>query len=171
MNFGDVNLKKTISVFLALISVVCSFAISAFATEHSNTTDSYTAVKILETVNGIYDSENERGLIITKRLSLSKTSTQLFISATTTGSTEVTKCGFTYIKLQRLINGTWTDYSTYCYYDQYNNSTTKTFSKYVSAPKGYTYRIICEHYAEKPRLVFWITSETSYNATTALACQ
>lgn len=162
-------MKKAISVLLVLISVVCIFSISAIAAEQSNTPGLYNTEKILETVNGQYDSENERGLIISRKLSLSKTSTQLLISATTTGSTEVTKCGFTYIKLQRLLNGTWTDYSTYCYYDQYNNSTTKTFSKYISAPKNYTYRVICEHYAEKPRLVFWTTSETSYNATPSLA--
>ena len=82
---------------------------------------------------------------------------------------DVTKCGFTYIKLQRLINGTWTDYTTYCYYDQYSESTSKTFSKSISAPKGYTYRVICEHYAEKTKLLVFKDKETSYNATSSLA--
>ena len=45
----------------------------------------------------------------------------------------VKKSGFTYIKLQRLINGVWTDYTTYCYYDQYAESNSKTFSKVISA--------------------------------------
>lgn len=84
-----------------------------------------TGEKILAEVNGLYDSAETvkaNGLILAKSLSLSKTSTQLIISAMTSGSTDVTKCGFTYIKLQRLLSGTWTDYATYFYYDQYNNS-------------------------------------------------
>ncbi|MCQ2485340.1 MAG: hypothetical protein MJ168_08410 [Clostridia bacterium] len=161
-------MKKVISVFLVIISVMYIFPFHSLAAKQSNISDWYSKEIVVETAKGIYDSENERGLIITKKLSLFKTSTQLLISATTTGSTEVTKCGFTYIKLQRLISGTWTDYTTCCYYDQYSNSTTKTFSRYVSVPKGYTYRVICEHYAEKPMLLFFTTSETSYNETNSL---
>lgn len=166
-------MKKIIAIILALSSILCIFTVNAFALNAQNVSEDVVASeRILEEVTGLYDSaENAKssGLILAKSLSLSKTSTQLLISAKTSGSTEVTKCGFTYIKLQRLLSGTWTDYSTYCYYDQYNNSTTKVFSKYVSAPKGYTYRVICEHYAEKPRLIFWTTSEKSYNETYSLA--
>lgn len=157
-------MKKTTSIFLVLL-VVLNLSVCAFATEQLNIGDSSVAERILETAEGIYDSENERGQIVEKKLSLSKTSTQLIIYAKTSGIAEVTKCGFTYIKLQRLISGTWMDYSSYCYYNQYSNSTTKAFSVYASVPKGYTYRVICEHYAEKPRLLFGIISETSYNET------
>lgn len=165
-------MKKTIAIILVLASTLCMFSVSAFASSSDVRDIIITDEKVLEMVTGLYDSEENMrsdGLILAKTLSLSKTSSQLVITAKTSGSTEVTKCGFTYIKLQRLLSGTWTDYSTYCYYDQYSNSTVKTFSKSISAPKGYTYRVVCEHYAEKPRLVFWITSETSYNVTSSLA--
>lgn len=90
------------------------------------------------------------------------------ITAKTICIPDVTECGFTYIRLQRLINGAWTDYATYCYYDQYANATEKTFSKSISPPSGYTYRVICEHYAEKPRLVIFTDTQTIYNETTTL---
>lgn len=166
-------MKRTIAIILALSSILCIFTVNTFALNtQAISGDALTGEKILAEVNGLYDSAETmkaNGLILAKSLSLSKTSTQLIISAMTSGSTDVTKCGFTYIKLQRLLSGTWTDYATYCYYDQYNNSAAKTFSQYASAPKGYTYRVICEHYAEKPYLIFWTKSETSYNVTSTLA--
>lgn len=126
---------------------------------------------IIEVAEGVYNTNattRATGLIIQKTLTLSKTGTQLLITATTKGSDEVDKCGFTYIKLQRLINGNWTDYSTYCYYDQYNKSNSKSFSKYITPPSGYTYRVVCEHYAAKKTLLIFTSEETSYNETSSL---
>lgn len=131
---------------------------------------------IIEEVYGLYNTNNNAdvslmatGLITSKSLKLAKTTDKLIITAKTSGSTDVTKCGFTYVKLQRLINGTWTDYTAYCYYDQYAESTSKTFSKTISAPTGYTYRVVCEHYAEKTKLLIFKDTETSYNVTSSLA--
>lgn len=131
--------------------------------------------EIIEEAYGLYNTNNNSsvslmstGLIVSKSLKLAKTTSSLIITATTIGNTDVTKCGFTYIKLQRLINGTWTDYSSYCYYDQYNEYSSKSFEKSISATKGYTYRVICEHYAEKPKLLILKDTETSYNATSSL---
>ena len=84
---------------------------------------------------GIYNTNaNARatGLISQKTLRFSKTSSQLIITATTKGSDKVDKCKFTYIKLQRLVNGSWTDYSTYCYSDLYSDATTYSFSKTIT---------------------------------------
>lgn len=88
--------------------------------------------------------------------------------AKTLGTSEVTKCGFTYIKVQRLINNTWTDFGTYCYKDQYSDSNMKVFKVNVYGPKGYTYRAICEHYAEKKTLLGLKSKETAYNVTTTM---
>ena len=167
------NEKNNLTV-CSFVLILLTFNVSVFANEVNvcETLNSDLAKEsIIEEVEGLYNTNgNERatGLIVQKTLTLSKTSTQLIITAKTTGTAEVTKCGFTYIRLQRLISGTWTDYTAYCYYDQYSNSNTKTFSKSISAPKGYTYRVVCEHYAEKPRLFFGVTSETSYNQTSSL---
>ena len=164
-------MKKIISFVMIIVSAFFMCSVSSHAMAYIEVKDPIVDERVIEVATGLFDSgkdDKATGLILSKSLSLAKTDTQLIITAKTIGASEVTKCGFTYIKLQRLLNGSWTDYSAYCYFDQYNNSTSKTFSKYLSTPKGYTYRVICEHYAEKPFLGFWTTSETSYNETTSL---
>lgn len=171
MNF----LKKLICIICSFVFIFSVFNISVYALETNTEITSDYALSnedIIEEAEGIYNTNaNERatGLISQKKLTLSKTSTQLIITATTKGSEEVDKCGFTYVKLQRLVNGSWTDYSTYCYYDQYNESNSKSFSKYITPPSGYTYRVICEHYAAKKTLLVFTSEETSYNETTSLS--
>lgn len=170
-----IDLKKLICVICSFVFAIAVFNLSAFATEAKNE-NHYEIIlsdeTIIEEAEGVYNTNanaKATGLITQKTLKLSKTSTQLIISATTKGSDEVDKCGFTYIKLQRLVNGSWTDYSTYCYYDQYNESNSKTFSKYITPPSGYTYRVICEHYAAKKTLLVFTSEETSYNETSSLS--
>lgn len=170
-----INLKKLFCIICSLIFVFSIFNISVFATEKNTEKLSNTDLlseAIIEEAEGVYNSNaNTRatGLISQKTLTLSKTGTQLIISAKTKGSDDVDKCGFTYIKLQRLVNGSWTDYSSYCYYDQYNETNSKTFSKYITPPSGYTYRVVCEHYAAKKTLLIFTSEETSYNETTSLS--
>lgn len=168
-------MKRFISICLVLLSIISVFSINAFA--QKSTIESTLVLKdgIIEEVYGLYNTNHNSdisvmstGLITSKSLKLSKTTSSLIITAETVGIADVKKSGFTYIKLQRLINGVWTDYTTYCYYDQYAESNSKTFSKIISAPTGYTYRVICEHYAEKPRLIIFKDTETCYNATSSL---
>ena len=170
------KIKMIMAVIFALILLTVSYAIPASAIENSNKAENE---EILETVHGIYDSYNQNvevevlvdssSLIVEKKLTLSKKGNSLIITAITKGTGEVTKCGFTYIKLQRLINGKWQDYTAYCYTDQYSNSTLKNFTKTVTPPKGYTYRLICEHYAEKKKLLVFKDKQTVYNATASLS--
>ncbi|MBR3815346.1 MAG: hypothetical protein IKJ27_01320 [Clostridia bacterium] len=169
-------MKKIISLFLAVLSLISILSINTFAQE--KTLDSTLVIEnnIIDEVYGLYNTNNNSdvsvlstGLITSKFLKLSKTTDKLIITAKTICVTDVKKCGFTYVKLQRLINGTWTDYTTYCYYDQYSEATSKIFSKTISAPKGYTYRVVCEHYAEKTKLLVFKDTETSYNVTSSLA--
>ncbi|MBQ3602728.1 MAG: hypothetical protein IJA02_02685 [Clostridia bacterium] len=169
-------MKKIISICLVLLSISSMMSINAFAVDLVGEDILVIEDDIIEEVYGLYNTNNSSnislmstGLIVSKSLKLSKTSNGLIITATTVGNADVKKCGFTYIKLQRLINGTWTDYTTYCYYDQYSESTSKTFSKTITAPTGYTYRVICEHYAEKTKLLIFKETETSYNVTSSLA--
>ena len=170
-------MKKIISICLAFLSIFSIFSINAFAMESIGEESIIPNNNIIiEEVYGLYNTNNDSdvsvmstGLITSKSLKLSKTTDKLIITATTLCVTDVKKCGFTYVKLQRLINGSWTDYSSYCYYDQYNESNSKNFEKAISAPKGYTYRVVCEHYAEKTKLLIFKDTETSYNATSSLA--
>lgn len=170
-----VDLKKIICVVCSLVFILTVFNISVFATEaraEAIYENILSEEVIIEEAKGIYDSNpNARatGLITQKKLTLSKTSSKLIITALTSCSDEVDKCGFTYIKLQRLVNGSWTDYSTYCYYNQYNESNSKTFSKSITPPTGYTYRVICEHYAAKKTFLIFTSEETSYNQTSTLS--
>lgn len=169
-------MKKITSICLVLLSIFCTLSINTFAVDLVGEDTLIIEDYVIEEAYGLYNTNNNSnmsimstGLIVSKSLKLAKTTSSLVITATTIGDTDVTKCGFTYIKLQRLINGTWTDYTTYCYYDQYSESTSKTFSKTISAPTGYTYRVICEHYAEKTKLLIFKDTETSYNVTSSLA--
>ena len=169
-------MKKIISICLVLLTIFCMLSVNAFALDPVGEDTLIIKDDIIEEVYGLYNTNNNTdvslmatGLITSKSLKLAKTTDKLIITAKTSGSTDVTKCGFTYVKLQRLINGTWTDYTAYCYYDQYAESTSKTFSKTISAPTGYTYRVVCEHYAEKPKLLVFKDTETSYNVTSSLA--
>lgn len=169
-------MKKIISICLVLLTIFCMLSVNAFALDSVGEDTLIIKDDIIEEVYGLYNTNNNTdvslmatGLITSKSLKLAKTTDKLIITAKTSGSTDVTKCGFTYVKLQRLINGTWTDYTAYCYYDQYAESTSKTFSKTISAPTGYTYRVICEHYAEKTKLLIFKDTETSYNVTSSLA--
>lgn len=167
-------MKKIISLVLVFILILSSLTIIVSAQESVNMTITIENGAVLAEVFGLFDKKDQldntqkaTGLIVSKLLKLSKTTDELIITATTIGASNVDKCGFTYVTLQRRVNGAWTNYKTYI--DQYNNSNSKTFSKNISAPRGYTYRLICEHYAEKTRLLFLTESETSYNVTTSLS--
>ena len=108
------------------------------------------------------------GLIAGKSLELTKKGDRLLVTASTTGANSVTKCGFTYVKLQKLANGVWTDLKEYTYRDQFNSANAKVFSVSVAVPKGYTYRAVCEHYAEAPYLQLFTQSASYYNTTNAV---
>lgn len=168
-------MKKFVSICLALLSILSMFSINAFAVDSDGGQTLSAENDIIEEVYGLYNTDNtdvslmSTGLIKNNILKLSKTTDKLVITAKTLCVSDVKKCGFTYIKLQRLINGKWTDYIAYCYYDQYSESTSKTFTKTISATKGYTYRVVCEHYAEKNKLLVLKDTETIYNVTSSLS--
>lgn len=171
-------MKKIISMCLVLLTILGAVSIDAFAKEAVIDDSSFILKEelIIEEAYGLYNTSNDSNvnlmsteLILDHSLKLTKTTSGLVINAKTIGSDEVKKCGFTYIKLQRLVSGSWTDYTTYCYYDQYSESTTKTFNKTISPAKGYTYRVICEHYAEKSKLLVFKDKETAYNVTSSIS--
>ena len=108
-------MKKIISVWLMVVFLLLPLQIIVLGDEQHNQSTQDTGEFIVETAEGLNnsaDNAKSSNLIDTMRLILAKTSSgQLSINANTNCSNEVTKCGFTYIKLQRLIGGSWTDYT------------------------------------------------------------
>lgn len=82
-------------------------------------------------------------------IAIQKNGNCLIIAGTTYGSSEVSKCGFTKVSIQRRSNSSasWSNYQTYS--DLYNNSHQYILSKSISVPSGYQYRVTCTHYAKK----------------------
>jgi hypothetical protein len=122
----------------------------------------------LDPINYYYTQVSFMGLIAGKSVGLAKQGEKLLITASTTGANNVTKCGFTYIRLQRLEKGVWTDVKGFCWENQYANTNAKVFSAAVSAPPRYTYRVVCEHYAEAPATQVFTQSATAYNVSLAV---
>jgi hypothetical protein len=166
-------MRKVISIFLFMAFILLPLQIVAAGDEqHQSEIQQSTEESIVETAEGLNNLEGNAkssDFFWSTFLRLEKTSNgQLIITGYTEGTSEVTKCGFTYIKLQRLVNGKWTDYTEYCYYDLYSNSSTKYFKVYVSPPNGYSYKAICEHYAEKPLLGILKSKQKMPNTTTTI---
>lgn len=167
-------MKKIISILSAVITVFSFFTFNAYAQTPEINQESVIASDA-DIVYGIYNTDEisdvnpaASNLISAKSISLKKSGNILILSAKTSCVSGVTKCGFTYIKVQRLINNVWTDFGTFCYKDQYSDSSSMTFSANVYGPKGYTYRAICEHYAEKKVLLVLKSKQTEYNATSTM---
>lgn len=122
-----------------------------------------------ETVDGIYNdiSSYATGLITSKSLHLAKTTDgMLAVSGVVECVTDVDKCGFTYVKIQRKIGSNWIDYLGWT--DLLDNAAQYAFGKYIQATSGYSYRAICNHYALKERWLFPDEEQNIYNETTSL---
>jgi hypothetical protein len=105
-----------------------------------------------------------KNLINSCSLNLSKYSaTQLALTAHTTAVNEVTKCGLSYIIVQRFINNSWYDYVRYT--DLYDNDNSFSLGIVINAERGHTYRAICEHYAEKKFLLIFTDYQKVYSET------
>lgn len=102
----------------------------------------------LEKKNVYHYGTPQNGLISSVSLGLTEKNGKLIISASTVGTADAVKTGFAYIKLQKSVNGVWTDCKDHIYTDIYGDSSSKVWSVSVSVPSGGTYRAVCEHYAQ-----------------------
>ena len=182
--YGDVNCDGKVSAddarqilrFAVRLDTPGSYLVEVLADmDNSGSVTAADARLALRTAVGLepenyytYSAPKYAGLIAGKSVELTRQGDKLLITASTTGSNQVTKCGFSYIKLQRLVNGVWTDMKEYTWREQFNNANSKVFSVSVSVPKGNTYRVVCEHYAEAPYLQFFTQSAAFYNTTNAV---
>lgn len=89
------------------------------------------------------------GLIVAYSIAISKDGNKLIIAGRTFGSTDVIKCGFTKVTIQRRKDSSesWTDYKVY--EDLYNDFNLYNLSKTYIVISGYEYRVTCTHYAKK----------------------
>lgn len=89
------------------------------------------------------------GLIATYYIGVSGSGSNLSIVAKMTCRTDVVKCGFKNITVQRRKSSTdsWANYFSYT--EIYADRSANTYANTVSVPKGYQYRATCKFYAKK----------------------
>ena len=148
-------MKKYTSIFLAILMIItCSAPVTAFAAD--NTEDNaYFTQEEFETIEHIYAvniTPYTTGLITDKNLGIAKDGAILKITGKTEGNSEVVKCGFTKVVIQRKKSSStsWSNYKTYK--DLYSDSTKYNLRKSITVEKGYQYRVTATHYAKKSLL-------------------
>ena len=169
-------MKRILSTLCAAIALMTAcLAFPAAAEEPLNeapptVTDIVVTDEMLaqgETVTGIYNSVDVQtrasNLITSNSINLTKSGDNLLVSGFTNGIDGVDKCGFSYVTLQRLVNGKWEDYVKWT--DLYSSSSMYTLGKSVTAAHGYNYRVICNHHAEKPGFLWFRDTQDIYNVT------
>ncbi len=148
-------MKKIISITLVVIAILfCAIPNSALAANNTEN-DAYFTQEEFESdehIYAVYPQTRATGLIIGKNLGISKSGTTLKITGYTTGSTDVVKCGFKEVVVQRRSSSSasWNDYITY--EDLYSESTRYNLSKSLTVATGYQYRVTAIHYAKKSLL-------------------
>lgn len=158
-------MKKYIPIFLAILMIItCFVPFTAFAADRAEDDVCFTQeeLKLLEQTSAVGISPYSTGLISRHDIRIAKQgSTTLLISGYTYGSSDVVKCGFTKVVVQRKKSSekSWSNYKTYK--DLYSDSTKYNLNKSLTVGKGYQYRITATHYAKKSLL-----SNQKVNSTT-----
>ena len=142
-------MKKIISIFM---TVCCFSPYYAFAAENEENkydctvyqNESYASIESIS----LYSSN----LITKNSFRISKKGTSLILYGITQGNSEVVKCGFTKVVIQRKKSSStsWSNYKTYN--DLFSESNNYTLNKSVAVEKGYQYRVTATHYAKKSLL-------------------
>lgn len=143
--------KKAVCVIFAVLMLLPA-NISAMAN------DAY-ALEIDEAQNG--DMARISGLIATYYIGVSASGTSLSFVAKMVCKTEVVKCGFKEIMIQRRKSSTdsWADY--FSYKEIYADRSSNTYAKTVPVTSGYQYRATCKFYAKKSLFSTQTINDTS----------
>lgn len=148
-------MKKYISIFLAItIAMVCFIPNLVFAAD-STEDNSYFSQEEFESLEHIYAVSIQpysSGLITKHNLGIAKDGTVLKISGYTYGSSEVVKCGFTKVVVERRksSSNSWSNYKTYN--SLYSDGKRYDLYKSLTVESGYQYRVTATHYAKKSLL-------------------
>ncbi len=135
------------AVFMLLPANICAMASDEYAPE------------TVEAQNE--DMARISGLIATYYIAIEGSGTNLKIGAKIVCKTEVVKCGFKEIVIQRRKSSTdsWADY--FSYEEIYADRSSHAYAKTVTITSGYQYRATCKFYAKKNLLSTQTLSATS----------
>ncbi len=145
-------MKKYISIFFAILMMLTCFAPATAFADDSLENDTYFTQEeseLPEYAYATYSLERATDLITGKNLFIEKSGTTLTIKGHTKGSSEVKKCGFTKVIVQRKKSTatSWSEYKTYK--SLYSESNYYNLNKSLTVEKGYQYRVTATHYAKK----------------------
>lgn len=146
-------MRRVLSIIFTIIILLCCLTPScAFAYENKSDNDlkySYTTYQSDNFVSVEGVSLYSTNLIIKNSINISKDGTKLIITGLTQGTSDVVKCGFTKVIVQRKKSSTnsWSNYKTY--EDLYSNSNKYNLNKSLTVESGYQYRVTVTHYAKK----------------------
>lgn len=151
-------MKKIISIMLVFLAIVFCIVPTTALASNSTENDTYFTQEEFELLNPIHaayeGNANTRatGLITDYDLAIAKSGSKLVIKGYTYGNSEVVKCGFKEVVVQRRSSSSasWSDYKTY--EDLYSESTKYTLNKSLTVATGYQYRVTAIHYAKKSLL-------------------
>lgn len=149
-------MKKIISILLAVITIASCFSINTFAAEDIKVYASPDVVH-LQSENAVASGETRAsGLILQYSLAVSKNEKTLTITGLTYCSTDVVKCGFKDLQVERrrYTSGDWEVYHDYG--DVYLEDIACNLSTTLVVEYGYYYRVTCTHYAKKS---WWSTQK------------
>ena len=144
-------IKFTLIFSLILINV---FPMHAFATEKAPqwedaefSEEELAAIYALGTELEL--NERATGLITSGSIAVGNSGTTLLIVGRLTCTTEVKKCGFKEVVVQKrtTANGDWVNIFTY--EDLYADTSTYVMQKSLGVVAGYDYRVTCIYYAKK----------------------
>lgn len=152
---GVILIKKFIkSILIFSLILINVFPMHAFATEKIPQWEDaeFSAEELAEIYAlGTELELNERatGLIMDGAIAISNSGTTLLIVGRLTCTTEVKKCGFKEIVVQKktTANGEWVNIFTY--EDLYADSPCYSVQKSLGVVAGYYYRVTCIYYAKK----------------------
>ncbi len=145
-------MKKFLSIFLSIFLIIsCSVPSYAFAADNTEYDSVFTQEEFesLEHVYTVSIQPYSSGLITNHTLGIAKSGTNLLITGSTRGSSDVVRCGYTKVVIQRRSSSStsWSNYLTYK--DLYADGSYYKLSKSVPVDKGYQYRVTATHYAKK----------------------
>lgn len=150
--------RKVISIFLSVIAMItCILPTTAFAASNNVSVDNssnafyYSIEEAEEVAYASYETNSmarATSLITKKNLYITKNGTTLSIGGVTTGTSDVAKCGFKEVVIERRKNSSssWSEYKVY--EDLYSSGSSYTLKKSVTVPSGYQYRVTAVHYAK-----------------------
>ncbi len=157
-------MKRFISLVLCAILILTCCVFQTNAVDEEETVPYIVDFSL---ISPVYEAESETaenrasGLITYIKLNLSVSGTNLKVVAETRATSDVVKCGFKNLVVQRRKNSSYSWSECYDFGNVYVETNAASLSTTLSVASGYQYRLSCKHYAKKSLLVTQSISNTS----------